>query len=108
MSREPAFPGFSLRRLARTASTQDVVRHAAIAGAPEGFCCLAEEQAAGRGRQGRNWSAPAGSSLLASLLLRRRPASAGGVPLAAGIALVDAIAALTGTGVQLKWPNDVL
>ena len=108
ISRRSGFPRFSLRRLARTRSTQDVVRRAAIAGAPEGFCCVADEQLAGRGRQGRAWSAPAGSSLLASLLLRRPPSLAAGVPFAAGIALVDAIGELSGAEVRVKWPNDVL
>ncbi|MGI8847737.1 MAG: biotin--[acetyl-CoA-carboxylase] ligase [Candidatus Dormibacteria bacterium] len=103
-----AFPAFALRRLARTPSTQDVVRLAARAGAGEGFCCIAGEQGAGRGRQGRNWVAPPGSALLCSLLLRRRPEAAGGVPIAAGIAVADAVAAVSGVDSGLKWPNDVL
>lgn len=91
--------------LARTHSTQDVVRAAAAADAPEGYCCVATEQTAGRGRQGRRWIAPAGSSLLASVLLREVGDPL--LPLAAGLAVSDVLLTL-GVPVQLKWPNDVI
>jgi BirA family biotin operon repressor/biotin-[acetyl-CoA-carboxylase] ligase len=103
-----AFPGFELRRLARTASTQDVVRAAAAVGATEGFCCVAGEQTAGRGRSGRRWLAPPGTALLVSLLLRRQRGVAAAAPLLAGLALTDALAALSGVACRLKWPNDVV
>ena len=105
---ELRFPTLRVRRVARTRSTQDIVLHAARSGAPEGLCCLADEQTAGRGRQGRAWSAPPGSALLVSVLLRRTPAVASGVPFAAGLALVDALATTAGVSAGLKWPNDVL
>ncbi len=103
-----AFPGFALRTVGETSSTQDVVREAARSGAEAGFCCLAAAQTAGRGRQDRRWSAPPGSSLLASVLVRAGSAGAGCVPIAAGLALRAAIAATSGTDAQLKWPNDVV
>ena len=103
-----AFPGFRLVRLARTASSQDVVRAAAASGAPEGFCCAVAEQTAGRGRNGRRWVAAAGTSLLASLLLRRDAGVAVGVPLAAGLAVAKSVERLAGVECHLKWPNDVL
>lgn len=102
------FPALRLRRVARTRSTQDIVLHAARSGAAEGLCCLADEQTAGRGRQGRAWNAPPGSALLVSVLLRRSPAVASGVPFGAGLALIDALAATAGVSAGLKWPNDVL
>jgi BirA family biotin operon repressor/biotin-[acetyl-CoA-carboxylase] ligase len=95
-------------RVARTRSTQDVVLRAARNGADEGFACLAGEQTAGRGRQGRAWIAPAGAALLASVLLRRSPAVATGVPFAAGLALIDVLSSDYGVAARLKWPNDVL
>jgi BirA family biotin operon repressor/biotin-[acetyl-CoA-carboxylase] ligase len=95
-------------RVARTGSTQDVVLRAAREGADEGFACLAAEQTAGRGRQGREWLAPAGNALLASVLLRRSPAVAPGIPFAAALALVDVLASGHGIAAGLKWPNDVL
>ena len=83
-----------------------MVRAAARAGAGSGYLCVADEQTAGRGRQGRQWVAPPGSALLASILLRRRSAPEG-VPLAAGLALAQVIGRL-GVEARVKWPNDVL
>jgi BirA family biotin operon repressor/biotin-[acetyl-CoA-carboxylase] ligase len=105
---QPRFSNLRLTRVARTASTQEVVLRAAREGAAEGFACLAAEQTAGRGRQGRAWVAPAGSAMLASVLLRRSPAVAAGIPFAAGLALVDVLSADHGVTAGLKWPNDVL
>lgn len=105
-----AFPGFRLRVVERTPSTQDVVRAAARAGASAGFCCVAMAQSAGRGRQGRVWEAPPGAALLVSVLLRLPGRVAGGAPLVGGVAVCDAAEGLgVGGGVVgLKWPNDVL
>jgi BirA family biotin operon repressor/biotin-[acetyl-CoA-carboxylase] ligase len=104
---EARFPALRVTRVARTTSTQDVVLRAAREGADEGFCCLAAEQTAGRGRQGREWVAPPGAALLASVLLRRAASVATGIPFAAGLALVDVVAS-HGVAAGLKWPNDVL
>jgi BirA family transcriptional regulator, biotin operon repressor / biotin---[acetyl-CoA-carboxylase] ligase len=105
-----AFPGFRLRVVERTPSTQDVVRAAARAGAAAGFCCVAMEQSAGRGRQGRVWAAAPGSALLVSLLVRVGTDVAGGVPLVGGLAVCDAVERLgvATDVVGVKWPNDVL
>lgn len=102
-----AFPGFRLRRLARTRSTQDVVRAAARGGASPGFCVIADEQTAGRGRQGRRWHAPPKSALLLSVLLRPR-GPLGVVPLAAGLAVAEALERRCRLTTVLRWPNDVL
>lgn len=93
--------------LRRTGSTNERARELAIAGAPHGTLVTASEQTAGRGRQGRRWSAPAGSSLLMSLLLRDPPAL---LPLIAAVAVCDAAAACgpAGAHARIKWPNDVV
>jgi len=79
---------------------------------PHGSVLLTLDQTAGRGRQGRHWIAPAGGSLAASVLLRPAGAPAdalGWIPLAAGLAMGEAIvAAAAPAEVLLKWPNDVL
>ena len=98
---------FAIHEVARTTSTQDVVRGAARSGAADGFCCSAAEQTAGRGRLGRSWLAPPGTSLLASVLLRVPEAAAPGVPFAAGLSLRDAIAETSAAKVLLRWPNDL-
>ena len=87
--------------LRRTASTNDYARELALAGAPGGTLVTAAEQSAGRGRQGRRWTAPAGSSLLMSLLLRSPPAL---LPLIAAVAVCD----VAGADALIKWPNDVV
>jgi BirA family transcriptional regulator, biotin operon repressor / biotin---[acetyl-CoA-carboxylase] ligase len=104
--------------LRRTDSTNDRARALAAAGAPHGTLVTASEQTAGRGRQGRSWSAPAGSSLLMSLLIRWRTGdstgAAGGpgglaeaprlLPLIAAVAVCD----VAGELARIKWPNDVV
>lgn len=72
---------------------------------------LTDNQTAGRGRLGRSWTAAPGTSLAVSVLLRRLPSAdvRGWIPLAAGVAMADAIAEqLPGNEVAVKWPNDVL
>lgn len=72
---------------------------------------LTDNQTAGRGRLGREWTAPPGASLAVSVLLRRLPSAdaRGWIPLAAGVAMADAIAEqLPHHDVAVKWPNDVL
>ena len=78
--------------------------------APEGALVAADEQTAGRGRLGRRWLAPPGTSLLCSLQLRPTVASER-LPELTGVAsraCADAIAGLTGLEPELKFPNDVL
>jgi BirA family biotin operon repressor/biotin-[acetyl-CoA-carboxylase] ligase len=87
--------------LRSTTSTSDRARELAVAGAPHGTLVTASEQSAGRGRQGRVWTAPAGCALLMSLVLRDPPDL---LPLAAGVAVARAC----GAGARVKWPNDVL
>jgi BirA family biotin operon repressor/biotin-[acetyl-CoA-carboxylase] ligase len=87
--------------LQRTDSTNERARELAIAGAPHGTLVTAAEQTAGRGRRGRSWTAPPGSALLCSLVLRDPPEP---LSLIAGVAVCDAV----GERAQLKWPNDVV
>ena len=100
--------------VASTGSTNaDLRAHADDeAGWPHLSAILTEDQVAGRGRLGRVWTARAGSAVALSVLLRvpRIPvAQRGWIPLAAGLAMADAVAAqLPGRPVGVKWPNDVL
>jgi BirA family transcriptional regulator, biotin operon repressor / biotin---[acetyl-CoA-carboxylase] ligase len=87
--------------LRRTGSTNERARELAIAGAPHGTLVTASEQTSGRGRQGRRWSAPPGSSILMSLLLREPPEL---LPLMAAVAVCDA----AGERARIKWPNDIV
>lgn len=90
-------------------STNDVLRARAAAGAPAGTVAIADAQSAGRGQHARTWEAAPGLGLLMSLLLRPESSEAlGAAPIRAGLALARALEQMTGLGVQLKWPNDVL
>jgi BirA family transcriptional regulator, biotin operon repressor / biotin---[acetyl-CoA-carboxylase] ligase len=90
--------------LRATDSTNTRARDLAAAGAPHGTLVTAGEQRAGRGRQGRTWSAPPGRALLSSLVLRDPPRL---LPLLAGVAVAQ-VAEHAGVSAQVKWPNDVL
>jgi BirA family biotin operon repressor/biotin-[acetyl-CoA-carboxylase] ligase len=84
-----------------TTSTNERARELAVAGAPHGTLVTTGLQSAGRGRQGRTWTAPAGRALLMSLVLRSFDAL---TPLRASLAVAD----LAGPAARVKWPNDVL
>jgi BirA family biotin operon repressor/biotin-[acetyl-CoA-carboxylase] ligase len=93
--------GLPRLHLRATASTNDRARALAAAGAPHGALVTASEQSAGRGRQGRTWSAPPGRSLLMTLVVRD-PSPL--LPLAAAVAVAE----VCGPAAAIKWPNDVL
>ncbi|MFW6091869.1 MAG: biotin--[acetyl-CoA-carboxylase] ligase, partial [Actinomycetota bacterium] len=101
-----------MSRVASTGSTNADVAAAAAAGEAEGYVLVADRQIAGRGRLGRPWSSPAGSSLSVSCLLRPPPTVGPGhwswLPLLVGVAAVEAVRDAAGVEPRLKWPNDVL
>ena len=78
----------------------------------DGSVLLAEYQNAGRGRHGRQWSAPPRAQIALSVGVGAAsvPRSGWGwLPLATGVAVADALTAVCGASAQgLKWPNDVL
>ena len=95
----------------RCTSTNALARDAAVGGAAEGLLILADEQTEGRGRHGRNWAAPPGSSLLLSLVVRPvvPQSSLALLPLLTGLVLAETITRhLPDAAVALKWPNDLL
>jgi BirA family transcriptional regulator, biotin operon repressor / biotin---[acetyl-CoA-carboxylase] ligase len=83
-----------------TDSTNERAKEIAAAGAPHGTLVTADEQSAGRGRQGRAWTAPARSAVLMSLVVRRLVPM---LPLAAAMAICKALPARC----EIKWPNDI-
>ena len=86
-----------------TDSTNERGKALATAGAPHGTLVTADEQTAGRGRQGRSWVAPPGRALLMSLVLRELDDRTPLVPLAAAVSVCRAFPQANG----IKWPNDV-
>jgi BirA family transcriptional regulator, biotin operon repressor / biotin---[acetyl-CoA-carboxylase] ligase len=97
------------------ASSLDAIHDLGPQGAPSGTVVLAEEQTAGRGRDGRTWRSPLGGVWL-GLLLRPPVPAAGVLSLRIGLVLADVVeqaigiraTSLSGPRAGLKWPNDVL
>lgn len=104
----PAVLGLPRAHHRVTDSTNERAKVLARAGAPHGTLVTADEQTAGRGRQGRSWVAPAGSAVLMSLVLRELEPGVALAPLAAAVAACEAAEATApGVACQVKWPNDV-
>jgi BirA family transcriptional regulator, biotin operon repressor / biotin---[acetyl-CoA-carboxylase] ligase len=99
-----------IRRFDTIDSTNRYLLDEARAGAPEGVVAVADHQTAGRGRLGRRWEAPAGTSLLLSVLLRPRLAADQRQLASSVVALAaaDAMAAMAAIDVGIKWPNDLV
>ena len=96
------------RHFRRVGSTNTVARELAAAGAPHGTVVTAAEQTAGRGRQGRTWTAPPGSALLYSAVLRPIEPRHSVLPLAVALAVCETAEALRpGVACKVKWPNDI-
>jgi BirA family biotin operon repressor/biotin-[acetyl-CoA-carboxylase] ligase len=97
---------------AQTGSSNTELKKLARWGAPEGLLYLVDEQLAGRGRMKRQWYAPAGSSLLMSLLFRPdeivAPDQSQRLTMLCALALADAVETQTGLAPGLKWPNDLV
>jgi BirA family biotin operon repressor/biotin-[acetyl-CoA-carboxylase] ligase len=95
--------------LAETSSTNFIALHLARQGAPEGTVVVADSQTAGRGRLGRAWLAPPGSSLLFSIVFRppegRPPFQ---TVMAVCLGMLRGLKAGAGLEARLKWPNDIL
>lgn len=92
------------------ASTNSVAMAAAADGAEEGSVFLADQQTAGRGRNGHSWHSEPGSAILVSVVLRPRIAAVQSLwlSLMAGVAVHDAIQRVCGVAADLRWPNDLL
>lgn len=103
-------PALRVERVEEVDSTNRALLDRARGGEAGGVVLVAGRQTAGRGRLGRTWEAPAGSSLLVSVLLR--PAVAPGdahlATSAAALAAAEACAQVTGVRPSLKWPNDLV
>lgn len=99
-------PGWQLRVVTETGSTNLDLLAAAETDAPHGSVLVAELQTGGRGRLQRSWVSPSGAGLTFSLLLRPtlHPTDWAWLPLLTGVALSKVI----GPSARLKWPNDLL
>src|SRR5215218_2137511 len=100
--------GLPHRHFQRTGSTNSRARELAAAGAPHGTVVTASEQTAGRGRQGRTWTAPPNKALLYSAIVRPLEAHHTLLPLAVPLAVCEAAEQLQpNLDCKVKWPNDL-
>jgi BirA family biotin operon repressor/biotin-[acetyl-CoA-carboxylase] ligase len=98
--------------VSETGSTNaDLIARAGAGEDINGAVLIAEHQTAGRGRQGRTWSDVPGAQITMSVAVDAGNVPTerwGWLPLATGVAIVDAVKSMTGVETGLKWPNDVL
>ncbi len=97
-----------VRWVPETGSTNADVMELARQGEPEGIVVVTDHQTAGRGRAGRAWQAPPGSSLLMSVLLRPPAAVVEACTMAVAVAAAEAVESVAGFAPRLKWPNDLV
>jgi BirA family biotin operon repressor/biotin-[acetyl-CoA-carboxylase] ligase len=96
------------RHYVRTDSTNSRARELAAAGGPHGTVVTASEQTAGRGRQGRTWTAPPNKALLYSAVVRPLGEHHMLLPLAVPLAVCEAAEDLNPElTCKVKWPNDI-
>lgn len=93
-----------------TDSTNLRIKQLGDEGAPEGTLAVADHQSAGRGRRGRSWDSPAGSSIYMSVLLRPKiaPDRAPMLTLVMACSVAEGIMDCEDVKVQIKWPNDII
>ena len=98
-----------IHRYDRVTSTMDAATRLARFGARDRTAVLSVEQTAGRGRSGRTWTAPAGTAVFCTLILRPSvsPERLSTLPLVSGVAVAEVLEGICGAETRLKWPNDV-
>ena len=103
-------PAGRLHLLSRVDSTNDYAKTLAREGCPHGTVIMAEEQTAGRGRQGRSFASPKGLGLYATFVLRPGlpPQQLVHVTAMAAVAACRAVARAGGPLPRIKWVNDLI
>ena len=91
-------------------STNAQAKRLAEEGYGNGTLIVADHQEAGRGRRGRSWESPAGTTISMTLLLKPdiNPNNASMITLVSALAVAKAITQLTGVPAGIKWPNDIV
>lgn len=97
----------ALRYFPEAGSTNEIALDWLRHEAPTRAVVVADAQVQGRGRLGRSWHAPAGSSLIVSVILRPPEAVLGRLTMVGAVAIAEMIESLGLDAVDIKWPNDV-
>ncbi len=94
--------------LETTTSTLDVAHRLASQGAPSGTLVIANEQTAGRGREGKSWQSNPGAGLWLTLIERPKdPSGLAVLSLRVGLVAAEALDRFASEPIRLKWPNDL-
>lgn len=93
-----------------TDSTNNRAKEAGNNKEPHGTLFVADMQMAGKGRRGRVWKSPSGSSIYMTILLYPDipPVKAPQLTLIMAIAVAEGIREITGLETKIKWPNDIV
>ena len=103
------FVGKEIHHYSVVDSTQDIAIKLAEVGAQEGTVVVAEKQKKGRARVGRKWAAPEGGIWFSTILKPKIPTAESTIlPLAAALAVCNAVRNECKLDAKLKWPNDVI
>lgn len=107
---QTTWAGRNLHFFASTGSTNPDAKHFAEEGEPHGTIVVADRQTAGRGRRGRSWASPAGTSIYFTIVVRPRfaPDKASMITLVTALSVSQAIEEVTGLPAEIKWPNDIV
>ena len=91
-------------------STNLQAKKLGLEGAPQGTALVAKHQTAGRGRLGRSFHSPDGQGMYLSMVLRPgcHATELMHLTCAVGVAVCDAIEAVTGLRPDIKWTNDLV
>lgn len=107
---QTTWAGRNLHFFASTGSTNPDAKHFAEEGEPHGTIVVADRQTAGRGRRGRSWASPAGTSIYFTIVVRPQfaPDKASMITLVTALSVAQAIEEVTGLPAEIKWPNDIV
>lgn len=107
---DTAWAGQEIVCYEETDSTNNRAKEAGEKGAPHGMLFVSDKQTAGKGRRGRTWVSPSGTSIYMTLLLRPdiTPSKAPMLTLVMGLSVAEGIRKVTGEPAGIKWPNDIV
>lgn len=100
--------GAKIFRVKSCPSTNDLAKELALSGEEEGTVVISDEQTKGRGMKGRKWYSTRKKGIYLSVMLRPPQSNISLLPLAAGLAVTDAVFNSVGLRIKLRWPNDLM
>lgn len=103
---DTSFVGRNFEQYQVVSSTMDIARERSLAGCAHGTIVLAEEQSAGRGRQGRSFYSPDSENLYFTVVLRLSIDAHALLSIILAVSTIQACRAV-GVGAAIKWPNDI-